>query len=170
MFEEDQGVQALQADGVDAQEVAGDHAGGLCGQELAPGRAAAAWGRIDAGCGQDFPDGGGSDWVSEAGQFALDLSPSAVFAGETEHELLDDRLRGRSSRSAPIGVVPASGHQLAVPGHQRARRDWEDLRPAAAGDQRGQGGKRPDGFIAWRASGAADSAALDKMLAKVTGR
>jgi hypothetical protein len=84
VFEEDQGVQALQADGVDVGEVAGEQAGGLCGEELGPGRASPARGRVDS-CGvQDVPDGRGCDRVSEPGQFALDpaMASSAVFVGE----------------------------------------------------------------------------------------
>ncbi|MFC0112178.1 hypothetical protein [Kibdelosporangium aridum] len=84
VFEEDQGVQAFQAEGVDVEEVAGDHAGGLRGEELAPGWAAAARAGVDAGRMQDLPDGRGGDGVSEPGQFTLDaaVAPSAVFAGE----------------------------------------------------------------------------------------
>lgn len=42
VLEEDQGVQAVQADGVDVEEVAGDQTGGPCGEEPAPGWASAA--------------------------------------------------------------------------------------------------------------------------------
>ncbi|MEV0056062.1 hypothetical protein AB0H34_36915 [Saccharopolyspora shandongensis] len=65
MIEEDQGLQALQAYGVDVEEVAGDHGGGLGGQELAPGWTAAPRGRIDSRGVRGLPDGRGGDRVSE---------------------------------------------------------------------------------------------------------
>jgi hypothetical protein len=48
VLEEDQRVHAAQVDQVDVDEVAGEDALGLRGQELAPRRAVAALGRIDA--------------------------------------------------------------------------------------------------------------------------
>ncbi|WP_317617331.1 hypothetical protein [Streptomyces antnestii] len=38
VLDEDQGVQALERDGIDVEEVGGDDAMGLSGEELAPGR------------------------------------------------------------------------------------------------------------------------------------
>ncbi|MFB7757586.1 hypothetical protein ACFC18_49800 [Streptomyces sp. NPDC056121] len=38
VLDEDQGVQALERDGIDVEEVGGDDAVGLGGEELAPGR------------------------------------------------------------------------------------------------------------------------------------
>jgi hypothetical protein len=38
VFDKDQGVQALEGDGVEVQEVGGDDAVGLGGEELVPGQ------------------------------------------------------------------------------------------------------------------------------------
>jgi hypothetical protein len=57
VLDEHQDVQPLQADGVHVQEVDGEDPGGLGVQELPPGRAAAAWRRIDARGSQDLVDG-----------------------------------------------------------------------------------------------------------------
>ena len=75
------------------------------------------------------------------GQFALNpaMAPSAVLTGKAQHEVLDGVLP--SGTAAASGVVPSAGDESAVPGQQRARCDREDLDPAAAGEQRGQGGE-----------------------------
>ncbi|MFB6672431.1 hypothetical protein ACFCWG_08520 [Streptomyces sp. NPDC056390] len=102
----------------DADEVAGDGAIGLRGQELAPGWAGPARGRIDAGCVQDFPGRRCGDRVSEPGRFTLDLAmtPSAVLLSEVQHELFDGCVCERPSWSAALlRVVPATGDQLVVP-------------------------------------------------------
>ncbi len=49
VFEEHQRIYPAQVDQVDVDEVAGDDALSLLGEELAPGWSAAAWGRIEAG-------------------------------------------------------------------------------------------------------------------------
>ncbi|GAA3352472.1 hypothetical protein GCM10017744_001590 [Streptomyces antimycoticus] len=93
---------------------------------------------------EDLPDGRGGDRVSEPGQFTLNpaMALSAVLAGETQYEVFDGGLRGRPSGTAALSrVVPAVGDEFAVPGQERAGRDGEDLGPAAAGDQLGQGGE-----------------------------
>jgi hypothetical protein len=57
VLEEDQGVEAFAEGGVDVEEVRGDDAAGLVGQELFPGGAGSAWGGIDARRVQNFPAG-----------------------------------------------------------------------------------------------------------------
>ena len=56
----------------------------MCGEELAPGRSAAAWGWIDAGRGKDLPDRGGADGMPEANELALDpaAAPARVLPGQ----------------------------------------------------------------------------------------
>ncbi|WP_245886776.1 hypothetical protein [Umezawaea tangerina] len=56
VFEEGQCVEACAEHGVEVQEVRGDDALALGGQELSPGRATAAWCWIDARVVQDLPD------------------------------------------------------------------------------------------------------------------
>ena len=51
VFAEHQRIYPAQVDQVDVDEVAGNDAVSLLGEELAPGRAAAAWGWIQPGRG-----------------------------------------------------------------------------------------------------------------------
>jgi hypothetical protein len=90
VFEEHQRIYPAQVDQVDMDEVAGDDALGLRGQELAPGRAAAAWGRIDAGRRKDLPDRRGADAMPEADKFALDATtaPARILLGQPQHQFL----------------------------------------------------------------------------------
>ncbi len=55
VLDQDQRIDALEQDGVDVDEVDGEDAVGLEGQELAPARAAATRRRIDPGVVQDAP-------------------------------------------------------------------------------------------------------------------
>jgi hypothetical protein len=55
VFEEDQGVEAFTEGGVDVEEVRGDDAAGLIGQELCPRGTGSAWSGTDAGRVQDLP-------------------------------------------------------------------------------------------------------------------
>jgi hypothetical protein len=62
---DEQDVQPVKQQGVDAKEVGGEDAVGLGGQELSPGGAAAARGRVDAGSLEDQPHGAGCRLVAE---------------------------------------------------------------------------------------------------------
>ncbi|GAA3651162.1 hypothetical protein GCM10022420_028550 [Streptomyces iranensis] len=62
VFDEDQGVQALEGDGVDVEEVGGEDAMGLGGEEFTPGRAGALRSGIDAGRMQISQTVDGSIW------------------------------------------------------------------------------------------------------------
>ncbi|WP_158847904.1 hypothetical protein [Saccharothrix deserti] len=86
-------MEPLADQGVDVEEVRRDDALGLGGGELAPGRAAAAWGRVDACRAQDLPDRRGGDPVAESGRLAVDasVSPPRVLLGEPQHERPDRR-------------------------------------------------------------------------------
>jgi hypothetical protein len=66
--DEEQQVEAAQGCSVDGREVTGD--GCLGAQELGPGHRGAVWGRVDAVTLEDAPDGGCSDTVTEAAEFA----------------------------------------------------------------------------------------------------
>jgi hypothetical protein len=81
-------VEDLASDGA-------DDAFGLCGEELAPGGAAATWRWIDACWVQDLPDGRGGDPVTESGQLALDppMSPPLVQQGHDHLNMLSAQKR-----------------------------------------------------------------------------
>jgi hypothetical protein len=120
VFDEDQGVQALERDGVQVREVGGDDAVAWVVRELSPGRAGALWGGVDAGCVEDFPSRGRCDRVVEAVGFALDaaVAPAAVLPGQAQDDLLDGgRGCGPAGAAAP-GERPFPGYELTVPGQQ----------------------------------------------------
>lgn len=146
MFDEDQGVQALEGEGaVQVQEVGGEDAVGLGGEELAPGLAGALRCGVDAGGVQDLPDRGWRDRVAEAGEFALDpaVAPGAVVPGQAQDELLDGVCGGRPAGAMVRRERPLPRNELAVLGQQRGRRDCEYLVPAFPWDQSGKDGE-PD--------------------------
>ncbi|MGV9382374.1 hypothetical protein ACWDRB_41635 [Nonomuraea sp. NPDC003707] len=108
-FEHDQGIQACEVDGVHMQEVDGDDALGLVGQELLPCRTVTARGGVDPGLLQSVPDGGGGDRVAEAGPFTMDtpVTPARVLRGHAQDKCLD-RSRTRYT------VLARSSNPLAV--------------------------------------------------------
>jgi hypothetical protein len=63
MLDEDQGVQALQADRVHMHEVDRENAVDLCGEELLPRRTRTPRCRIDAGV-DPLPDGAATGWAA----------------------------------------------------------------------------------------------------------
>jgi hypothetical protein len=79
VLDDDQGVDASQQHGVYVDEVDGEDAAGLGGQELLPGRARAAGCGADPGVMHDLPDRGGSDRVAEPAEFVL--HPSVPYVG-----------------------------------------------------------------------------------------
>src|SRR4051794_34078956 len=74
VFEEHQRIYPTQVDQVDVDEVAGNQALGLLGEELAPGWSAAAWGRIETGRREDLPNRRGADAMPQPHEFALDAA------------------------------------------------------------------------------------------------
>ena len=133
---------------VHVQEVHGQDGLGLAGEELSPGQTGPAWCGIDAGVMQDLPHGAGSDAMAQADQFALHtpVAPGGVLARHADDELLDRRSGGWTPGSAACGVVPFPRDKLAMPGQHRGPSHREDLRPAAAWQQPGQGSQpRPVG-------------------------
>jgi hypothetical protein len=176
VLDEDQGVQALEGHGVEVQEIGGDDAVGLGGEELAPGRTESLRGRVDTGSMQALPDRGRGDRVAEAGKFALyaAVAPAAVLAGQAQDELLDRRRGGGAT--AVLGERPFTLDEFPVPAQQRGRRDREDLTPSPARDQPRQRGRLvnlgsnhqpvPDGSrgTAWaRGTGSCRAAAVNRV-------
>jgi hypothetical protein len=98
VFEEHRRVQAPAEGSIEMQEVDGDGALGLVGEELPPGRAVTARGRVNARRAQDLPDRGGSDRVPETGQFALDppMAPLCILE-RAAGSALERRLGRRAS-------------------------------------------------------------------------
>ncbi|WP_197289294.1 hypothetical protein [Saccharothrix sp. NRRL B-16348] len=101
VFKERQCVQTCAEHGVDVEEIRRDDALGLGGEELAPGRAAAACYRVNARVMQDLPDGRVVDVMAESGQFTLDspmthrgFSP----ASRSTSDLIAARVGGRPVR------------------------------------------------------------------------
>jgi hypothetical protein len=121
--------------------VAGDDALSLRGQELAPGRAAAARGRIDAGRRKDLPNCRGADGMSEANKFALDptAAPARVSRASRSTSAFTALAGRRSAGPAPaLAVVPLVCDESAVPSEQGRGRYREHLRPSVSGYPRGQ--------------------------------
>ncbi|WP_246107765.1 hypothetical protein [Saccharothrix saharensis] len=144
MLEERQRVEAFAEHSVEVEEVGRDDALGLGGEQFSPGRAGAAWRRVDAGVVQDLPDRRMGDPVAESSQFALDsaVAPPWVLPGEPQHERLDRRsCRWASDASTCTRLIPLAAQESAVPGEQSGGRDWEDLSPTSTIHQPGQGGE-----------------------------
>ena len=124
-FDEEQDVESAEGDGVDAEEVVGDHGVGRACDEFAPG-----WSG-PVGCGfasvvsEDFPDGGGGDAVSEAAEFAVDtaVAPRRVVCVEAEHEPAELGRCGWSAGSRLWWLGPVAGHKASVPTDHRV---WFD--------------------------------------------
>jgi len=57
VFDEEQDVESAEQDRVDAEEVAGEHAAGLGGEELTPGRTVSTRCGLQMGCEEDAADG-----------------------------------------------------------------------------------------------------------------
>ena len=136
VLEEYQRVQPAQVDQVDVREVAGDDALGLRGQELAPRRALAARGRIDARRRQDFPDRRRADRMPEADEFALD--PPAVPSADSPGPAAAPAPSGRS-RSAACWArsgacrSPTSGRSAGGAMRAESRASPETPAPTGAG-------------------------------------
>src|SRR3954447_20258329 len=84
VLDDEEGIQPVQGDGVEMEQVAGqDH---LClgVQNLPPGRACTTKRGVDPALAKDVPDGGGADPVAEAGQLAVDpaVAPGGILDGQ----------------------------------------------------------------------------------------
>ena len=109
---------------VHAEEIGGEHRGGLRVQELPPGRVGAS-----LRCGRDLQrlehpaDRGRADPVAEFQQFALDplVSPAVVVGGEPLDQSGDLGADWRPSCAMQVG--PVAGDQAAVPAQDGAGGD-----------------------------------------------
>ena len=129
-FDEDQDVQPAQQHRLDGEEVAGDDAVGLGGEELPPARPVPPWRRVHTSVVQDRPYCAGRDLVAQSDQLTLDppVSPARVLRGQPEHQV-PDRLPGAWPSWSAARVGPAPGDQVAVPAQHRLRRDHEHRPP-----------------------------------------
>ncbi len=117
----EQHVQPVQQHRVDAEEVGGEDAVGLGGEELPPGGAATARRGIDAGSLQDHPHRAGRKSVAEPGEFTVDppVPPGRVLRGQTQHQLAQLGCRGSAAGAAVSRLVPSPCHQIPVPAQHR---------------------------------------------------
>src|SRR2546429_9826210 len=101
-------------------EVGRKDAAGLRGQELLPGRAAAAGCGIDPGAMRDLPYRGCCDRVVELDEFALHppVPPARIVGRDADYELADRGCRGRPPGTPAAGVVPFACDQPPGPGRQ----------------------------------------------------
>lgn len=128
VFDEDQGMEALEEDGVDVEEVGRDDAVGLGGEELVPGRPQALWGGVDAGGVKDFPNRGRGNRVAQAGEFALypPLAPLPFSRAKRRMRCLRWAW-WRVFLSGGLGERPFAGQELTVPGKHCGGGDREDV-------------------------------------------
>ena len=130
VLDDEERVEPVQGDRVRVEQVAGQDALGLRLQELRPGRSGPAWCGVDPGAMEDLPDGGGTDPVTESGEFAMDASiaPGRVLGSQAYDQ--GTHICG-DGRSAGPGVLagPAVGDELAVPAQDRG---WGDQQALAA--------------------------------------
>src|SRR5262249_23886198 len=107
-------------------------------------------------------DVAGGDSDPERAQLPDDteVAPAAVLAREPEDERADRRVERRTARP-PLRGRPAVSDELAVPAHERLRRD-EERRPRAARQDAAQRSKQQP--VAPRQPRARDLTAQDRQL------
>ncbi len=90
-------------------------------EELGPGHIGAVRGRVDVVVGEDLPDGGLGDGVSESGEFALDasVSPCRVLGGESHDQFAQFRAGWWSALPSLGWLGPVAGDTTTVPSQQR---------------------------------------------------
>jgi hypothetical protein len=119
---DEQCVEALQADGVDMEEIGGEPGVGLGLEEGSPltARRLAARRGTETGGTQHPPHGGGADFEPEAAQFTVHApeSPSGVLSAETDDQVAD--LLGQRRPPGRRRLRPLLLHQALVPGQQGA--------------------------------------------------
>jgi hypothetical protein len=114
--DEEEDVDPLHEDGLDREEVAGDHAPSLRSQEGSPRRARSLWRRLETCLEQHLAHGSSGNRDAETFDFAADpfVSPVWVLAGETKDQFAE-RARERRSPERPMRVGPTARNQLAAP-------------------------------------------------------
>src|SRR6266545_5756095 len=139
--DEEEDIDPLHEDGLDGQEVAGQHARRLRSQERSPRRARSLWCRLEAFIEQHLAYGRRRNQDAETLELTDDpfVAPVRVLGRESHDQLAQRALKRRSS-GAPVGVCPAARDELAVPAKQRLRLEREDGpgRPAQRAGQRRQ--------------------------------
>ena len=128
------------------QEIAGQDAFGLRGEELGPGRSRPSRRRAHTSSGQDRPDRAGSESVAQAGQLALNAptTPGRVVPGQPQHQLAH-LSRDRWTTRTPPRIGPPPRDQVAMPAQQGGRGDEECWPPRPRQQPRQPGQHRPVG-------------------------
>src|SRR5215218_9585637 len=108
-------VQPLQGDGLDREEVDGEHAVRLRPYELAPGESGTLAGRPQTRLSEELPYGRGGDCQAEPTELAGDplVAPTRVLTREAEHQRAD--LAADRRPTSASAVRPATGDQPSVP-------------------------------------------------------
>src|SRR5206468_2287071 len=119
-LDEEEHVDPPQGDGLDGEEVAGDHALRLAADELTPGKPASPSRGAEPRLAQELSHARRRDPEPKPGELAGDppIAPAGVLARQPQDELADLVADPRTARSpAPVG--PAACHQPAVPAQER---------------------------------------------------
>jgi hypothetical protein len=138
-----EGVQPLESDRVDVEQVSGEQSVGLSLEECGPlaTRGMTSRSGAQASGAQDAEDGRGADPVPEAAQFAVHSSeaPAWVLGAETHDQLAQFLWNGGSPRGRRLR--PFLLDKPLVPGKECA---WGDDPVAAqhTGEQPGEGGEQ----------------------------
>src|SRR5215216_5930452 len=111
----EENVQPAQGNGLDREEVDGEHAVRLRPQELAPGEPSAHAGRPQTRLSEELAYSRGRDCQAEPAELAGDplVAPAPVLAREAQHEFTD--LAADRRPTSASAVRPATGDQPSVP-------------------------------------------------------
>ena len=120
---EEQDVERLQEHRLDREEVAGDDALGLGGEELTPGRTVPARRPPKTRATKDRPDRRRRDDDPQALKLALDpyAPPAGVLSRHAQDQGPGLRVDGRAPLRRPMPIGPFAPNELPVPPHQRGR-------------------------------------------------
>jgi hypothetical protein len=126
--DEEQHLQPPQPDGVDREEVGGEHRLGVLAEEVAPAGADALRRRRNDGAREDVPHQRRRNRDAEPAQLAGDphVAPVVVCAGEP-HDQLAHLLVNRRPARPRMRVYPPARDDLPVPAQERLGRSEERL-------------------------------------------
>ena len=135
-LDDEQRIELGELDGVHDEEVGGQDAARLGGEELLPGRSTArSWSETVAS--KDPADRACRDADPEPAKLALnaDRSPAAVLPAETDDEF-DDLIGERRTSRASLGppTLPLASRELPMPAEKGLGRD-EETAPPPSGEQ-----------------------------------